>query len=92
MIVIIFLKGVFVKKTFTLHMDAILVLILLFITLLALTLFLQSQVTSLTTENKQLQWKSLENSLNLDSQASYIKKLQVQLEESKKLVEVNRGS
>ena len=68
-------------------MDAILVLVLLFIVLLGLTLFLQSQVASLTAENKQLQWKSLENSLNLDSQENYIKKLQLQLEEGKNRVE-----
>tara|TARA_R110001583_G_scaffold6618_2_gene33541 strand:+ start:14190 stop:14372 length:183 start_codon:yes stop_codon:yes gene_type:complete len=54
-------------------------MVFLFAAILALVLFQQSEIKALTLENKELQWKSLENSLNLDSQASYIKKLQAQL-------------
>ncbi|WP_413700082.1 hypothetical protein ACLKMH_22820 [Psychromonas sp. KJ10-10] len=68
------------KKKFTLHLDALLVIVLLFVVLLGLVLFQQSEINTLTLENKERQWQSLEDSLNLDSQASYIKKLQAQLE------------
>ena len=68
------------KKKFTLHLDAILVLTCLFIVMLGFVIFQQSQVSELTLENKKLQWQSLEDSFNLDSQEDYIKKLQKQLE------------
>lgn len=68
------------KKKFTLHLDAILVISLLFVALVGLVLFQQSEIKALSLENKDLQWQALENSLNLDSQASYIKELQAKLE------------
>jgi hypothetical protein len=69
-----------VKKKFTLHLDALLVIVFLFVAILGLVLYQQSEIKTLTLENKELQWKGLEDSLNLDSQASYIKKLQKQLD------------
>lgn len=69
------------KKKFVIHFDALLVLVLLFIMLLGLVVFQQSQVSGITLENQKLQWQSVEDSFNLDSQASYIKKLQKQLAE-----------
>ncbi|PKG37363.1 hypothetical protein [Psychromonas sp. Urea-02u-13] len=69
------------KKKLVIHFDALLVLVLLFIMLLGLVVFQQSQVSGITLENQKLQWQSVEDSFNLDSQASYIKKLQEQLTE-----------
>ena len=75
-----YLLGVFVKKKFTLHLDAVLVIVFLLVAVLGLVLFQQSEIETITLENKELQWKALEDSLNLDSQASFIKKLQEQLD------------
>ena len=72
------------KKKFTLHLDAILVLTLLFITMVGFAFFQQSQVSALTLENQKLQWQSVEHSFNLSSQEVFIKKLQKQLEEKDK--------
>lgn len=72
------------KRKFSLHLDAIIVLSLLFMLMLGLSVFLQSQVSTLTKENKKLQWQSLEDSFNLSSQQQYIKKLEAQLAEIKK--------
>jgi len=74
-----------VKKKFTLHLDAILVLLLLFVILISFCVFQQSQVNTLTQENERLQWQSVEDSFNLSSQEVYIQKLQKQLEEDKPL-------
>jgi len=73
-----------VKKKFTLHLDAILVLLVLFSALVGLVIFQQTQVSILTQENQKLQWQSVENSFNLSSQENYIKKLQKQLEKQDK--------
>lgn len=73
------------KKKFTLHLDAILVLSLLFVMLIGFCFFQQSQVNILIQENERLQWQSVEDSFNLSSQEGYIKKLQKQLEEDKPL-------
>lgn len=73
------------KKKFTLHLDAILVLSLLFVMLIGFCFFQQSQVNILIQENERLQWQSVEDSFNLSSQEGYIKKLQKQLEENKPL-------
>jgi hypothetical protein len=73
-----------VKKKFTLHLDAILVLSLLFLLMIGLAFFLQSQVSSLTQENQKLQWQSVEDSFNLSSQKGYIKKLEAKLAEQDK--------
>ena len=72
------------KKKFTLHLDAILVLSLLFLLMIGLAFFLQSQVSSLTQENQKLQWQSVEDSFNLSSQKGYIKKLEAKLAEQDK--------
>lgn len=72
------------KKKFTLHLDAMLVLVILFITVIAFVIFLQFQVKSLTEENQQLQWQAVADGFNLDSQAKYIKKLQKQIAEQDK--------
>ncbi|WP_019616246.1 hypothetical protein [Psychromonas ossibalaenae] len=67
------------KKKFNIHLDAVLVLVILFCGLISLTVFQQSQINDLTVENQKLQWKGVENSLNLDSQKNYIKKLETQI-------------
>ena len=67
------------KKKFVIHFDAMLVLVFLFIAMLSLVIFQQSQVNALTLENQTLQWQSVEDSFNLDSQKNYIKKLHKQL-------------
>lgn len=72
------------KKKFTLHLDAVLVLLFLFLAMLALVVFQQSQVSHLTSDNQKLQWQALEDSFNLSSQEIYIKKLQKQLQEQDK--------
>lgn len=72
------------KKKFVIHFDALLVLVLLFIMLLGLVIFQQSQVSKITLENQKLQWQSVEDSFNLDSQTTYINKLQKQLAEEVK--------
>lgn len=72
------------KKKFTLHLDAILVLSLLFVFMIGFSFFQQSQLNALTLENEKLQWQSVQDSFNLSSQQSYIKKLQKQLKEQDK--------
>lgn len=72
------------KRKFSLHLDAIIVLSLLFMMMLGLSYFLQSQVSALTKENEKLQWQSVEDSFNLSSQQQYIKKLEAQLMEKNK--------
>ena len=72
------------KKKFTLHLDAILVLSFLFVLMIGFVFFQQSQVSALTLENQKLQWQSVEDSFNLSSQEAFIKKLQKQLEEKDK--------
>ena len=67
------------KKKFTIHLDALLVVLILFFSSLALNYFQQSQVTALTEENSQLQWKGIEDSMNLSSQEKYIKTLKAKL-------------
>ncbi|PKF61242.1 hypothetical protein CW745_11455 [Psychromonas sp. psych-6C06] len=69
------------KKKFSLHLDAILVLLVLFILMIGGLFFQQSQVSKLTSENELLQWQALEDSFNLSSQKNYIKKLEAQLAE-----------
>lgn len=73
------------KRKFTLHLDAVLVLLLLFMATLGLTYFQHSQISTLTLENQKLQWQSVADGLNLASQASHIKKIESQLEEAKAL-------
>jgi len=72
------------KKKFTLHLDAILVIALLFLFSIGLSIFLYTQVDVLTAENKQLKWQGVEDSFNLSSQKTYIKKLETQLSQLKK--------
>ena len=69
------------KKKFTVHLDAMLVICILFIASLALNTFLLSQFNQLSKENQKLQWKGVENSFNLSSQETYIEKLRQQLKE-----------
>lgn len=71
------------KKKFTLHLDAILVLVLLFVVMVGWAFYQNTQIKSLIAENQKLQWQSLADDLNLSSQASYIKKIEGQLEEAK---------
>lgn len=71
------------KKKFTLHLDAILVIALLFFVSMGLNAFLYTQVDVLTEENKTLQWQGVEDSFNLYSQGTYIKKLEADLEQLK---------
>lgn len=67
------------KKKFTLHLDALVLITILFVALIGLNVFQQDQINELTKENKGLQLKGLENSFNLSEQGSYIKKLEKQL-------------
>ena len=71
------------KKKFTVHLDSILVVIFLFIASLGLNAFLLSQFNELSKENEKLQWKGVENSFNLSSQETYIKKIEKKLNETK---------
>jgi hypothetical protein len=72
-----------VKKKFTVHLDAILMISVLFIASLSLNVFLYTQFKELSRDNQKLQWQELADSLNLSSQESYIKKLEKQLSEAK---------
>lgn len=72
------------NKKITLHLDAICVILLLFIASLVGNVFQQSQLEVLTKENEKLQLKGLENDFNLDSQETYIKKLKQQLNQTNK--------
>lgn len=72
------------NKKITLHLDAICVILLLFIASLVGNFFQQSQLEVLTKENEKLQLKGLENDFNLDSQETYIKKLKQQLSQTNK--------
>ncbi|WP_022942519.1 hypothetical protein [Psychromonas hadalis] len=67
------------NKKFTLHLDAALVLVVLFFSVLGLAIFLQSQVSVLTLENQTLQWQGVEDSFNLSSKDNYILKLEGEL-------------
>lgn len=67
------------KKKFTIHLDAVLVIAALVCALIILVIFQHSQIEQLSQENKLLQWKELENSFNIDSQKTYIKKLELQI-------------
>ncbi|WP_207062951.1 hypothetical protein [Motiliproteus sp. SC1-56] len=55
------------KKKFTLHLDAILVIALLFAVSLGLNAYQYYQYKSLLNENYRLQLQGLEDNLNLDS-------------------------
>lgn len=71
------------KKKFTLHLDAALLIVALFIVSLGLNVFLYFQVDELTKENQKLQWKGVEDSFNLSSKDTYIKKIEKQLNQQK---------
>ena len=72
------------NKKFTLHLDAILVIALLFFVSMGLNAFLYTQMDVLTEENKTLKWQGVEDSFNLSSQGTYIKKLESDIEQLKK--------
>ncbi|MFT6986092.1 MAG: hypothetical protein ACJAT7_001913 [Psychromonas sp.] len=67
------------KKKFTIHLDAVLVIAVLACGLIILTIYQHSEIDKLSQENQALQWKELENSFIIDSQKSYIKKLELQI-------------
>jgi len=67
------------KKIFTLHLDAVLVIAVLVCALTLLAIFQHAQIDELSQENKLLQWKALEDSFNIDAQKNYIKKLELQI-------------
>ena len=62
---------------------AILVIALLFFVSMGLSAFLYTQVDALTAENKQIKWQGVEDSFNLSSQKTYIKKLEEQISQLK---------
>lgn len=68
------------KKKFIIHLDAVLALIVLFIGVIALIIFLQSQISKLSQDKMDLQWKLLENSFNLDAKQDRIHKLEKKLD------------
>ena len=51
------------KKKFTLHLDAILLLCVLFIASIGLNFFLTAQYQGLTKDNEKLQWQALADAL-----------------------------
>jgi hypothetical protein len=67
------------KKKFTIHLDAILVIAILFCSLITLTIFQHSQIDELTQNNQALEWKALENNFNIDTQKNHIEKLELQI-------------
>lgn len=67
------------KKIFTIHLDAVLVIAVLACALTLLAIFQHAQIDELSQENKLLQWKALEDSFNIDAQKNYIKKLELQI-------------
>ena len=69
------------KRKFTIHLDAILVITLLFIGSIGLNLFLLQQNKALDDSVFGQKLKLLENEMNLDSQKRYIEKLQNQINE-----------
>ena len=71
------------KRKFTIHFDAILVIAILFVVSIGLNAFLYSQIDELTQENEKLQWQGVADSFNLSSQETYIKKLKQQLKQTK---------
>jgi len=77
-------KGIWLmKKRFVLHLDAVIVIGLLFLVSIGLSAFLYTQVDALTKENQKLQWQGVEDSFNLSSQKTYITKLKKQLNQLK---------
>lgn len=63
------------KKKLTLHLDALLVIGLLFLASIAFNVFQQQQVHRLTEENLKLQWQATVDKLNLESQQTTIDRL-----------------
>lgn len=63
------------KKKLTLHLDALLVIGLLFLASIAFNVFQQQQVHRLTEENLKLQWQATVDKLNLESQQATIARL-----------------
>ena len=69
------------KRKFTIHLDAILVITVLFVCSIGLNVFLLQQASSLGDENFGQQMKLIENDMNLNSQKHYIDKLKKQISE-----------
>lgn len=63
------------KRQFTLHLDAMVVIALLFIASVAFNLIQLHQVRSLTQENLDLQMQVLVDKFNLESQKAALDKL-----------------
>ncbi|WP_417360377.1 hypothetical protein [Gallaecimonas pentaromativorans] len=63
------------KRKFTLHLDALMVIALLFIASVAFNLIQLHQVRSLTQENLDLQMQALVDKFNLESQKAALDKL-----------------
>ncbi len=63
------------NKTFTLHLDAILVLLVLFLASIGFNAFQHQQISQLTSENIKLQMQAQVDELNLSSQQALINKL-----------------
>ncbi len=70
----------FLKKTYVLHLDAIVVIALLFVLALGMNFFQYRVYAELVMENKQLQMKGMENELNLSSMQNYIDQLKAKSE------------
>jgi hypothetical protein len=67
-------------KKFTLHLDAAIVIALLFLLTLGLNLYQYREYKALKDENYRLQLQGLEDSLNLDSMRSHIERLNGRIE------------
>lgn len=69
------------KRKFTIHLDAIIVISLLFLCSTALNILLIKESSSLGDKIFGQELKLLENEMNLDSQKRYIEKLRKQINE-----------
>lgn len=69
------------KKKYELHLDAAIVLLLLFLFSLGMNYMQYRNYKTVSDENYRLQLKGLENSLNLKSQQTFIEKLKKQLDD-----------
>lgn len=68
------------KRKFTIHMDALIVLVILFVGCVALTIFQLQQSRSLSDDLFRLELQQVENEMNLSSQKAYIEKLRKEID------------
>jgi len=69
------------KRKFTLHLDALIVISLLFTSSIAFNIYQMAELREASNKNFANELKLVENDLNLSSQKAYIEKLKKQLDE-----------